>query len=185
LAAGLGYEQSIVSVQVTDYTSAGAVDTRNNVARTFDNWAPEMSLTWKPAEGYTHWVRASTGYGIPGFGNLTTDPFTGLAGTNFALKPQKNLNLEIGTDSKLAKDLSVQLVGYWIFFKNEIITQVVSSTGGTASINADGSEYRGMSSVMTGAPGPGGDSLAPIPTLMPRTQISRTGFWSAACRRIS
>ncbi|MEW6543446.1 MAG: TonB-dependent receptor [Nitrospirota bacterium] len=144
LAAGLGYEQSIVSVQVISYSSAGALSSRANADRTFDNWAPEMSLTWKPAEGYRHWVRASTGYGIPGFSNLTTDPFTGLAGTNFNLKPQKNLNLEIGTDSKLAKDLSVQLVGYWIFFKDEIISQVVSSTGGTASINADGSEYRGI-----------------------------------------
>lgn len=144
LAAGLGYEQSIVSVQTINYTSAGAVNTRANVNRTFDNWAPEMSLTWKPAEGYKHWVRASTAYGIPGFGNLTTDPFTGLAGTNFNLKPQKNLNLEIGTDSKLVKDFSIQLVGYWIFFKNEIIQQVVSGTGGTASINADGSEYRGI-----------------------------------------
>ncbi|MBM4120997.1 MAG: TonB-dependent receptor [Nitrospira sp.] len=144
VAAGLGYEQSIVSVQTVNYTSAGAVDTRANADRTFDNWAPEMSLTWKPAEGYKHWVRASTGYAIPGFSNLTTNPFTGLAGTNFNLKPTKNLNLEIGTDSKLAKDLSVQFVGYWIFFKNEIISQVVSSTGGTASINADGSEYRGI-----------------------------------------
>lgn len=143
-AAGLGYEQSIVSVQTINYTSAGAVNTRANVSRTFDNWAPEMSLTWKPAEGYKHWVRASTAYGIPGFGNLTTDRFTGLAGTNFDLKPQKNLNLEIGTDSKLTKDFSIQLVGYWIFFKNEIIQQVVSNTGGTASINADGSEYRGI-----------------------------------------
>jgi iron complex outermembrane receptor protein len=142
-AAGLGYEQSIVSVQTIGYSS-GAVNTRANVSRTYDNWAPEMSLTWNPAEGYKHWVRASTAYGIPGFSNLTTDRFTGLAGTNFDLKPQKNLNLEIGTNSKLAKDFSIQLVGYWIFFKNEIIQQVVSNTGGTASINADGSEYRGI-----------------------------------------
>jgi iron complex outermembrane receptor protein len=75
---------------------------------------------------------------------LTTNPFTGLAGTNLDLKPQKNLNLEIGTDSRITKDLSIQLVGFWIFFKNEIISQVVSGTGGQASINADGSEYRGI-----------------------------------------
>lgn len=143
LAAGLGFEQSQVSVQTASYTG-GAVSSRANADRTFSNWAPEMSLTWKPAEGYKHWVRGSTGYAIPGFGNLTSNPFTGLAGTNFDLKPMRNVNVEVGTDSKLTKDLSVQLAGFWVFFKNEIITQVVSGTGGTASINADSSEYRGV-----------------------------------------
>jgi iron complex outermembrane receptor protein len=146
LAAGLGFEQSQVSVQATSYTYAAVPTTitRANADRTFYNWAPEMSLTWNPAEGYRHWVRGSTGYAIPGFGNLTSDPNTGLAGTNFDLKPMRNVNVEIGTDSKLTKDLSVQLAGFWVFFKNEIITQVVSGTGGTASINADSSEYRGV-----------------------------------------
>ena len=63
-----------------------------------------MSLTWKPTEAYRHWVRASTGYGIPGFSHLLRDPVTGLPGTNFNLKPQKNLNFEIGTESKLTED---------------------------------------------------------------------------------
>ena len=31
-----------------------------------------------------------------------------------------------------------------VFFKDEIITQVVSDTGGTASINADSSQYKGI-----------------------------------------
>jgi len=143
LAAGLGFEQSQVSVQTINYTN-GAVGTRANADRTFYNWAPEMSLTWKPADRYRHWVRGSTGYAIPGFGNLTTNPFTGLAGSNFDLKPQKNVNVEIGTESKLHKTFTIQLVGFWVFFKNEIITQVVSTTGGQGSINADSSEYRGV-----------------------------------------
>ncbi len=143
LAAGLGFEQSQVSVQTINYNN-GAVGTRANADRSFSNWAPEMSLTWKPAEGYRHWARASTGYGIPGFTNLLTNPFTGLAGTNFDLKPQKNLNLELGTESRLHKTFNVQLVGFVVFFKDEIISQVVSGTGGTASINADSSQYRGV-----------------------------------------
>lgn len=144
LAAGLGFEQSMVSVQTINYNAAGAVNTRANVDRTFWNWAPEMSLTWKPAEAYRHWIRGSTGYAIPGFGNLTANPFTGLAGSNFDLKPQRNVNVEIGTESKLHKTFTIQLVGFWVFFKNEIISQVVSTTGGQASINADSSEYRGV-----------------------------------------
>jgi iron complex outermembrane receptor protein len=143
LAAGLGFEQSMVSVQTINYTN-GAVSGRPGADRTFTNWAPEMSLTWKPADGYRHWVRGSTGYGIPGFSNLTTNPFTGLAGTNFDLKPQKNLNVEIGTASRLHKTFSIELAAFMVFFKDEIISQVVSNTGGTASINADSSQYRGI-----------------------------------------
>ena len=133
----------MVSVQTINYNN-GAIGTRANADRTFYNWAPEMSLTWKPADGFRHWARASTGYGIPGFTNLLTNPFTGLAGTNFDLKPQKNLNVELGTESRLHKTFNVQLVGFVVFFKDEIISQVVSGTGGSASINADSSQYRGV-----------------------------------------
>ena len=142
LAAGLGFEQSHLSIETINYTG-GAVSSRPNAHRDFTNLAPEASLTWKPAEGYRHWVRASTGYGLPTFSQLTRDPVTGLPGSNFDLKPQKNLNTEIGTESKLTKDLKVQLVGFWVFFKDEIITQTISGSN-TASVNASSSEYRGI-----------------------------------------
>jgi len=143
LAAGLGFEQSQLSIDTINYDNAGAVASRPSATRDFSNWAPEASLTWKPAEGYRHWIRSSTGYAIPTFGNLTRDPITGLPGSNFNLKPQKNWNNEIGTESKLRHDLTVQLVGFWTFFKNEIITQTISG-GNTASVNADSSQYRGI-----------------------------------------
>jgi iron complex outermembrane recepter protein len=143
LAAGLGFEQSRVSTQATTYNNAGAVASRANASLDYSNWAPEMSLTWKPAEAYRHWTRASTGYGIPQMSQLLRDPVTGLPGTNFNLQPQKNLNLEIGTESKLTKNLTVQLVGFLTFFKDEIITQTISGAN-TASVNADSSQYRGI-----------------------------------------
>ncbi len=142
LAAGLGFEQSHLSIETINYTG-GAVASRPNAHRDFTNLAPEMSLTWKPAEGYRHWVRASTGYGLPTFAQLTRDPVTGLPGSNFELKPQKNLNTEIGTESSLTKDLKIQLVGFWVFFKDEIITQTISGSN-TTSVNASSSEYRGI-----------------------------------------
>ena len=142
LAGGLGFEQSMVSVQAINYDAAN-VRTPLSATRTFTNWAPEMSLTWKPTEAYRHWVRASTGYGIPGFGNLLRDPVTGLPGTNFNLKPQKNLNFEIGTESKLTQTLTIQLVGFWTFFKDELISRAVSGTN-VATVNADSSQYRGI-----------------------------------------
>jgi iron complex outermembrane receptor protein len=144
LAAGLGFEQSHISVQSINYNPAtGAFASRASADRDFTNWAPEMSLSWKPAEAYRHWVRASTGYGIPQVGQLTRDPLTGLPGTNFNLKPQKNANFEIGTESKLHETLTVQLVGFWTFFKDEQITRAVSGTN-TATVNADSSQYRGI-----------------------------------------
>jgi iron complex outermembrane receptor protein len=143
LATGLGFEQSRLSTQATNYSAAGAVASRANASLDYSNWAPETSLTWKPAEAYRHWVRASTGYGIPQMSQLLRDSVTGLPGTNFNLKPQKNLNTEIGTESKLTKDLTVQLVGFLTFFKDEIITQTISGSN-TASVNADSSQYRGI-----------------------------------------
>jgi iron complex outermembrane receptor protein len=145
LAAGLGYEHSHLSAHATNYSqTTGAVATNVSASRIYSNWAPEMSLTWKPAEGYRHWIRGSTGYGIPTFSNLLRDPITGLPGTNFDLKPQKNLNLEIGTDSKLHETLTVHLVGFYTFYKDEIITQLISAPNNTASVNADSSRYRGI-----------------------------------------
>ena len=145
LAAGLGYEHSHLSAHATNYSqTTGAVATSVSASRIYSNWAPEMSLTWKPAEGYRHWIRGSTGYGIPTFSNLLRDPITGLPGTNFDLKPQKNLNLEIGTDSKLHETLTVHLVGFYTFYKDEIITQLISAPNNTASVNADSSRYRGI-----------------------------------------
>jgi len=161
LAAGLGFEQSMVSVQATNYCAPGdvtctqgAVQTRAAANRTFYNWAPEMSLSWKPTETQRHWIRASTGYGIPGFDNLLRDPITGQPGTNFDLKPQKNVNAEIGTESKLTRDLTVQVVGFWTFFRNEIIRQNINSNFFTFT-NADSSEYRGVEASYDWRPMPG------------------------------
>jgi len=143
LAVGLGFEQSRLSVDATNYDQNGTLASRVSANRTFSNWAPEGSLTWKPSADYRYWLRASTGYGIPQFSNLLRDPVTGLPGSNFSLKPQKNLNLEIGTEMRLHPTLLVHVVGFYTFFKDEIITQVISGNN-TASVNADSSRYRGV-----------------------------------------
>ncbi len=71
LAAGVGFQQSQISVQTINYT-AGALASTPGADRTFYNWAPEVSVSWRPTEQHRHWVRASTGYSVPGFANLTT-----------------------------------------------------------------------------------------------------------------
>ena len=144
LAVGLGFEQSRLSVHATNYDPVtGAFANRASANRTFTNWAPEGSITWKPSPDYRYWVRASTGYAIPQFGNLLRDPVTGQPGTNFSLKPQKNLNLEIGTEARLHPTLLVHVAAFYTFYKDEIITQVISGNN-TASVNADSSRYRGV-----------------------------------------
>ena len=148
LAVGLGFEQSRLSVTATNYSAVGCpapltAPCTSSANRTFSNWAPEGSLTWKPSPDYRHWIRASTGYGIPQFANLLRDPITGLPGTNFSLKPQKNLNLEIGTEMRLHPTLLVQVVGFYTFYKDEIITQLLPGNN-PASVNADSSRYRGV-----------------------------------------
>ena len=147
LAAGLGFEQSILSANVVNYNTSGPtigqIASSVNVNRTFYNWAPEVSLTFRPNEIWRNWARASTGYGIPTISNLTTGQ-NGLAGLNTGLQPEKNLNLELGTEAKLDKTFSMQLVGFYIYFKNEIISQVNSTTGGSFATNAPSSQYRGI-----------------------------------------
>ncbi len=142
-AAGLGYERSHLNVHAIVLNS-GASNSNQSVGRDFDNWAPEVSLTWKPAEGYRHWIRGSTGYAIPQISALTKDATTGLPGQNLRLKPQRNYNMEIGTASQLSQTLSVELVGFWVFVHNEFITQTIGTTTNSATVNADLSQYRGV-----------------------------------------
>ena len=135
LAVGLGFEQSRLSVHATNYDqTTGALASRASANRTFSNWAPEGSITWKPSADYRYWIRASTGYGIPQFSNLLRDPVTGQPGTNFSLKPQKNLNLEIGTEARLHPTLLVHVAAFYTFYKDEIITQVITGNHTIGSV---------------------------------------------------
>ncbi len=149
LAVGMGYENSLISGIVTNYNTTATVSTFTNrvgVNRSFDNFAPEASLTFRPNERMRVWTRASTGYAIPGFGNLTTG-VDGNPGLNLDLKPQKNFAAEIGTEGWVTKTFNVQVVGFWTFFKNEIIQQSVplsATTAGSFAVNAEESQYRGV-----------------------------------------
>ncbi len=148
-AAGVGYENSLIRATVNRYTNAGApqaTDPVVNLDRTFRNIAPELSLTHKSSQDTRQWIRASTGYAIPGIGNLTTGP-DGNPGTNFDLNAQKNLGFELGSDTAIGPRSTLQLVGFWTLFRDEIISQNVLLSGGgtgTISVNADKSDYRGI-----------------------------------------
>lgn len=149
LAVGLGYERSDISGFVNNFTATTTTSTLNstvNVNRSYDNWAPDVSLTYRVNRETNIWTRGSVAYGIPQFTNLTTG-LDGNPGFNGSVKPQKNLNVEIGTNTQLTPTLWLEAVGFWTFFKDEIITQSVplSPTAvGSFAVNAKESQYRGI-----------------------------------------
>ena len=160
-AAGIGVEVSTVKANVINYCNTVAAcasfpgpptppgQRTISPDLTYRNYAPEVSLTHRMSPGTKQWIRLSTGYGIPGISNLTTD-LTGGPGINTGLKPQKNVGFEIGSDTQISSILSLQLVGFWTVFKDEIITQ--NTTIGSYSINADRSQYRGIEAGATVKP---------------------------------
>ena len=144
IAAGMGYERSKVSIDQTNYQFfSGAFDSRANVNSTFHNVAPDFSVVFHPDEYSRYWTRVSGGYGIPDFGALTTTP-TGLPGANNDLDPERNINFELGGKTRLHSSLTFELVGFWNFFKDELISQSVLGGTGSFTTNADSSEYRGI-----------------------------------------
>lgn len=149
LALGLGYERSDISGFVNNFTATTTTSTLNStvgVNRSYDNWAPDVSLTYRLNRETNIWTRGSVAYGIPQFTNLTTG-LDGNPGFNGAVKPQKNLNVEIGTNTQLTPTFWLEAVGFWTFFKDEIITQSVPlspTVVGNFAVNAKESQYRGI-----------------------------------------
>mgnify|MGYP000456971315 CR=1 FL=1 len=144
LAAGLGYEHSQYSIdQVNFGFTTGTVSSQASANRSFHNVAPDVSLTYHPTENARYWGRVSSGYGTPSLGNLTTSP-TGLPGANNALDDERNINIELGSHVQLNQQLTFSLVGFWTFFKDELISQSVLGGTGNFTANADSSEYRGL-----------------------------------------
>lgn len=149
LAVGLGYERSDISGFVNNFNATTTTSTLNstvNVNRSYDNWAPDVSLTYRVNRDTNVWTRGSVAYGIPQFTNLTTG-LDGNPGFNGSVKPQKNLNVEIGANTQLTPTLWLEAVGFWTFFKDEIITQSVPlspTVVGSFAVNAKESQYRGI-----------------------------------------
>ncbi len=144
IAAGLGYERTHLSVdQVNFGFFSGTVTSKASANRKFHNVAPDVSIEFHPNEHDRYWTRVSGGYGTPNFGNLTTSP-TGLPGANNDLDDERNINLELGGQVRLHPRFNFQLIGFWNFFKDELISQSVVGGTGSFTTNADSSEYRGI-----------------------------------------
>jgi iron complex outermembrane receptor protein len=143
VVAGLGGEYSEVIAQLRTRSAADRYAIIE-VDRSFGNVAPEAALVYAPTSDVTAHVRVGTGYGIPGFGNLTTTA-SGLPGNNSTLKAQTNVGVELGVDArKLFGMLDLGVTTYYEWWQNEFNT--VSPAAGLSAFttNAPASEHRGV-----------------------------------------
>jgi iron complex outermembrane receptor protein len=143
LVLGLGGERSEVAGELR--TRLAAERFRYiRFSRTFDNVAPELALIYAPSPDFSARFRVGTGYGIPGFGNLTTTS-SGLPGNNTTLKAQKNVGVDLGFDARrLLGVLDLGVTGYYEWFQDEFNTVSPGAGLSAFTTNAPASEHRGV-----------------------------------------
>lgn len=110
--------------------------------RTFWNFAPEASVTWRPDREWKFYARASSGYGTPQYGFLFVNQ-QGLDGNNTNLKSQRNSGFDAGFDWTPTETLKVTLNGFYEWYQNEMLTQSPGNGLKNYTYNAPGSVHRG------------------------------------------
>jgi iron complex outermembrane receptor protein len=150
--AGLGFEYTkLVGTQ-----SAYSYPTVNNgnvirttptqANNTYYNIAPEAALLWRPNSEWLVHGRVGTAYGTPNSGQIFTTP-DGSPGNNTQLKSQTILGFDLGATYTPGPNLFFDVTGFYEFFTNEFVTQVVvNPTRGQQNFtfNAPKSEHRGV-----------------------------------------
>jgi iron complex outermembrane receptor protein len=113
--------------------------------RQFQNTAPELALLYRLNDEWQFRWRVATGYGTPQVGNLFVLS-NGQNGNNTQLNAQKNLGYDLGFDWTPNNALKVSLIGFYEFFKDELVTQAtpVGAPNTSFTFNAPRSEHRGV-----------------------------------------
>lgn len=157
LIAGVGVEQSRLTLVQTAfaYPLTGARTERRTPAdRDFWNIAPEGALLWQLAAPLSLRARVATGYGIPQAGQLFVTP-EGVFGNNSALKPQRNIGVDLGAELAL-KRLTLSLSLYQEWFSDELVTQSAGVNLQPFTTNAPASIHRGVEVALGWRPFSGG-----------------------------
>jgi iron complex outermembrane recepter protein len=143
--AGLSYEFSKLKGTNQLFTYPGGITNTSfiDADRSFYNFAPELGLSYRPADEWTLRARVGTGYGTPSIGNLFVTP-AGVAGNNTALNTQKNLGFDAGFDWTPLPNLKLSVTGFYEFFRNELVTQSAGVGLQSFTFNAPKSEHRGI-----------------------------------------
>ncbi|HVO52238.1 MAG TPA: TonB-dependent receptor [Thermoanaerobaculia bacterium] len=144
--AGVGVENTELEAQARNWTyplAAPPTWATIDANRTFFNVAPDVSLSFQPAKEWQIRARVAGGYGTPQATNLFVTP-QGVPGNNTDLKPQTNLGVDVGVDWTVAGSLKAGVIGFWEFFRNELVSQSPGANLQSFTFNAPRSEHRGV-----------------------------------------
>lgn len=144
--AGVGLERTGIHGFNTTFAFPTATTTTAsllNVGRDFVNSAPEFALLYRPEAAWQFRARMAEGYGTPQASNLFVTP-QGVPGNNTNLKSQTNTGIDLGTDWTPDESLTLNLTGFYEFFRNELVTQSPGAGLQSFTFNAPRSEHRGV-----------------------------------------
>ncbi|GLI93873.1 TonB-dependent receptor family protein [Methylocystis echinoides] len=121
------------------------------VNKTYWNFGPEASVTWRATPELLTHFRASSGYGTPNPGQLFVNQ-QGRVGANTDLKTQRNTGLDMGLDWKPYETLLFSLTGFYEWYQNEQLTQSPGAGLLNYTFNAPGSVHRGVETLLDWRP---------------------------------
>ncbi|MGJ0424620.1 TonB-dependent receptor family protein [Methylocystis sp.] len=127
--------------------------------KTYWNFGPEASITWRIVPELLTHFRASSGYGTPNPGQLFVNQ-QGRPGANTDLKTQRNTGIDIGFDWKPNETLLFSLTGFHEWYQNEQIAQSPGAGLLNYTFNAPGSAHRGIETLADWRPIDGWKVLA-------------------------
>ena len=161
LIGGFGVEHTGIQAVNTTFAFPTATTTTTTllpVGRGFLNSAPELALLYRPDEAWQFRARVAEGYGTPQAGNLFVTP-QGVPGNNTRLTTQSNTGIDLGVDWTPDDSLTLNLTGFYEFFRNELVTQSPGAGLQNFTFNAPRSEHRGVEAGLDWRPLPGGRVL--------------------------
>ena len=120
--------------------------------QSFDNWSPEVTLTWKPTSDLTAYVAYKTGYKSGGFSNTAIQSAFG-SQDDFAFAPEKVRGVEAGLKGMLAdRQLRYTLGAYYYKFSDLQVDFFNSTTVSFVTTNAGAAKIKGVELELEYAP---------------------------------
>ena len=142
-ATGITVEKTHVDgVNTAFNATTGAFVSRVAADRDFSNYAPEASLTYRPADSLQVRGRVSAGYGSPQISNLFALA-DGNPGNNTDLRPQTNVGYDLGLVWAPNRAFKIDVTGFYEFFEDELVSQSPAPNK-SFTFNAPASEHRGI-----------------------------------------
>lgn len=138
------FQRGVQIGQISSYQDVG-------VNKTYWNFGPEASVTWRAMPDLLTHFRASSGYGTPNPGQLFVNQ-QGRPGANTDLKTQRNTGIDMGFDWKPHETVLLSLTGFYEWYQNEQLTQSPGVGLLNYTFNAPGSVHRGVEALLDWRP---------------------------------